>query len=132
MSNTRVAVCALIFAVGGNILAVSRKNDPNDFGLPGGKVDPGESPIDALYREILEETGYTITEHKWVFTSVEEDGYTCLTYICKVDYNSRVDVNESGIVKGVTWDELKSGCFKSYNTKLHNALKSQTQEFLNS
>lgn len=32
-----------------------------EFQLPGGGIDPGESPIAALHREVVEETGWTIS-----------------------------------------------------------------------
>ena len=41
----------------GKVLAVSRKNDKTKFGLAGGKVDPGETFIEAAIRECYEETG---------------------------------------------------------------------------
>ena len=31
-----------------------------EFALPGGGIDPGESPVQALHREAMEETGYRI------------------------------------------------------------------------
>ncbi|WP_341367730.1 NUDIX hydrolase [Yoonia sp. BS5-3] len=33
----------------------------NEFQLPGGGIDPGESPVQALHREVFEETGWSIT-----------------------------------------------------------------------
>ncbi|MGH1464024.1 MAG: NUDIX hydrolase [Cognatishimia sp.] len=32
-----------------------------EYQLPGGGIDPGESPVKALHREVLEETGWTIS-----------------------------------------------------------------------
>ena len=34
--------------------------EPIEFQLPGGGIDPGESPMQALYREVREEIGWSI------------------------------------------------------------------------
>lgn len=46
----------------GTELLLTCQFDPNpDLQLPGGGIDPGESPISALHREVLEETGWHIS-----------------------------------------------------------------------
>lgn len=40
------------------VLLTHQSGPTPEFQLPGGGIDPGESPIPALHREILEETGW--------------------------------------------------------------------------
>lgn len=47
----------------GRHLLLTCQSDPDpDLQLPGGGVDPGESPVRALHREVYEETGWHIAE----------------------------------------------------------------------
>jgi 8-oxo-dGTP diphosphatase len=45
---------------GGDLLLTHQADPWPEFQLPGGGIDPGESPVRALHREVLEETGWTI------------------------------------------------------------------------
>lgn len=54
------------------ILLTQRKPDahlPNLWEFPGGKVEAGESLVDALGREIREELGITVTVHNEYYTT---------------------------------------------------------------
>jgi 8-oxo-dGTP diphosphatase len=53
------AVCALAFNEIGELL-VHQRSDTGRWSLPGGAVDPGEQPADAVVREVLEETGVRV------------------------------------------------------------------------
>lgn len=44
----------------GEVLLTHQSEPVPEFQLPGGGIDPGEQPIGALHREVLEETGWTI------------------------------------------------------------------------
>jgi 8-oxo-dGTP diphosphatase len=49
-----------VIAAGDGILATFQEEPRPELQLPGGGVDPGEQPLRALHREVLEETGYAI------------------------------------------------------------------------
>jgi 8-oxo-dGTP pyrophosphatase MutT (NUDIX family) len=60
-NETDVVGCYVQY--GGEFVLLHRqphKSSGNKFGLPAGKVDPGESTLQAMQREIWEETGLTI------------------------------------------------------------------------
>lgn len=44
----------------GSLLLTAQYADAPDIQLPGGGIDPGEHPLAALHREVMEETGWTI------------------------------------------------------------------------
>lgn len=120
----KFAVCALIHNKEGKILMVSRKDNRNDWGLPGGKVDDNEIISCALQREVKEETGLTVTSHNFVFGNISETkGYYVLTFLCDVegDIHTSEKIAElgEGDIKWGNWEDIETGFFGSYNRHLH-------------
>jgi ADP-ribose pyrophosphatase YjhB (NUDIX family) len=56
-----LTVDAIIELDDGSVVLVERRNFPAGWAIPGGFVDPGESPADAVRREALEETSLEVT-----------------------------------------------------------------------
>ena len=66
----------------GKLLCVEKTRGPyqNRFDLPGGSQEPGEGLTETLKREVLEETGYSLSRYSnpriydvMVFKEVEDD-----------------------------------------------------------
>lgn len=49
----------------GSLLVTYQKGPEGEFQLPGGGIDFGESPMAALHREVLEETGWRISSARF-------------------------------------------------------------------
>jgi 8-oxo-dGTP pyrophosphatase MutT (NUDIX family) len=97
MSNYKQAVCiALPLGLSWEtVVAVSRRNDPTRWGLPGGKVDPGETLEQAIRRETKEELGIDLPDTALVPIHVGYDGdFEVTTYMVE---DRRYAVNAASI-----------------------------------
>lgn len=55
-----------ILPLGGRLLLTQEGDGMGELQLPGGGIDPGESMLPALYREVREETGWQIAAPRWL------------------------------------------------------------------
>jgi colanic acid biosynthesis protein WcaH len=74
--------------MGSALLFLKRKNEPakGEWWFPGGRIKKGESLEQALYREIKEETGLQISEHKLinVYSRIFPERHDItIVYLCK-------------------------------------------------
>jgi 8-oxo-dGTP pyrophosphatase MutT (NUDIX family) len=121
--SIKQAACCLIMSHDGTILTVSRKDNPLAFGIPGGKVDPGEQPIDAAARELTEETGLFATKLHQIFSRRDAQGFVTTTFACEVE--GQIDTDEEGIIKWVHPSVLASDAtspFAAYNRDMFDTL----------
>jgi 8-oxo-dGTP pyrophosphatase MutT (NUDIX family) len=122
--NKGEAVQVVIVNEEGLVCLVSRKHDHSDFGLPGGKVDEGESPREAARRECKEETGITVTNLRLVF-AMHRKGRMGHTFIA--DYKGEINYDKDKEPHVVKWDkmvEATKGSFAYWNKMVTESLKS--------
>jgi 8-oxo-dGTP pyrophosphatase MutT (NUDIX family) len=113
----------------GLVLGVSRKHDHNDFGLPGGKMDPedGDDPMVTAIRECKEETGLDAYNLKQVF-SIHKGGNMGYTYLAS--YSGKIEHNEPHVVKWVEFKTLVRGSFGRYNQLVAESLDDMDIDYI--
>ncbi len=65
LSYPLVTIGALIVGPSGRVLLIRTHKWGDRWGVPGGKVDWGESLLQAVHREVREETGLQLSEVRW-------------------------------------------------------------------
>jgi ADP-ribose pyrophosphatase YjhB (NUDIX family) len=105
----------------GYVLGVSRKDDHNDFGLVGGRMDPedNDDPKITAIRETKEETGLDITNLRLIF-AIHKDGFMGYTYLA--DYSGVIEHDEPHVVKWQPMEVLVNGRFGKYNKLVSESL----------
>ncbi len=87
----KLVVAGLIVGDDGRVLISQRRADqalPLQWEFPGGKVEPGESPVDALARELDEELGVAVHVGRiWevLFHRYPTFDLVMLVYICRLE-----------------------------------------------
>lgn len=97
-----VTVGALIFNRAGQVLMIRTNKWSNLWGIPGGKIRFGEASIDALRREIKEETNLEIGEIRFVLVQdciqskefYRDEHFVLLNYTCVCEGDPVVKLNE--------------------------------------
>ncbi len=86
----KLVVAGLIRDDRGRILLTKRRPDqalPNQWEFPGGKLEPGESPVAALHRELREEIGVAVElGNVWeaLFHAYPDFDLLMLVYPCRI------------------------------------------------
>jgi 8-oxo-dGTP diphosphatase len=107
----------------GKILAVSRKDNHSDLGLPGGKIEPGETPEQALIRELMQEIGVRPKEFRKIFEDLDRvvggELRPCRTYLIETWEGEPISLEEA-VIEWVYPATLLEPChsFYQYNRKL--------------
>lgn len=110
-SNTVNAVGVWFYSIATQRYLYLMRNDPrhpDTWGLPGGKIESGESIMDAIIRECQEELGFMPEYIKLAplekFTTVDS-GFSYHTFFCSVPGEFQPELND----EHVGWAWINSG-----------------------
>jgi len=105
------SVCIILQADALRILGVKSKTRP--WSLPGGKVEPGETPHDAIRREAKEELGVTLQDLWPIYKGqcIGED-WLCICFIA--DWSGDLHTDEDHTIGVIHPDQLLDSPFLEY------------------
>ncbi len=98
----------------GELLIIERKKFPPGFSIPAGHVNNGESPLEAVKRETLEEVGVEIRDPKSVLSTTirgdscrrgsDDHQWELFVSVCSADISLKADPDE---IQALRWMSLE-------------------------
>jgi 8-oxo-dGTP diphosphatase len=91
------------------LIAVVRLRKCNEWVLPKGKLDDGETPRDAAMREVLEETGHDVSVHEFLGTlAYDLGGRSKIVHYWRMETQGRPTRELMDDIRAVDWLPLKA------------------------
>ncbi len=117
----------------GDIL-LQRRGDTGEWSLPGGAIEPGEEPADAVVREVFEETGLRIVPERIVgiyggpshviqFPNGDQAAYISVTFVCRVTGGSlQTDGDETLELRYFNWESLPENTVPHHRLRIEHGM----------
>jgi 8-oxo-dGTP diphosphatase len=104
---------------------ISHRRDMDAWNLPGGGVESGETPVEAVIREVTEETGLEVTVDRLagVYTNLRRDDLV-FTFVCHVTGGSLQLTEESSDHRYCTLAEMPRNITPKNIERIREALNS--------
>lgn len=135
MSRTEtVELTVLCLLQNGNkyLLQDRRKNDWKGYTFPGGHIEPGESIVDAVIREMQEETGLTIRNPKLCGVKqfpINNGRYLVFLFHAK-EYEGTLHSSDEGTMHWIDKDKLSAvNLVEDFHELLNVMLDEKLNEF---
>lgn len=120
-----VSVAAAI--IDGDLVLATRRRDNGKWEPPGGTLEPDETVIDGLRREIHEETGMIIgaTRLSGIYKNMSQ-GIVALVFRAEHDGSQPKPTEEVAEFKWMTKEEVERNLDPAYACRLIDALKNES------
>ncbi len=101
--NKQIEVVGCFLVRNGKILLLKRsptKSHPGTWGVPAGKVEPGENTVDTAVREICEESGINLKKdllkhYKSIFVRYQDFDFIYHIFSVELESDQKVVINEA-------------------------------------
>lgn len=139
MKDTRLSIKALIKKEDTYLFIQESIQGKDVWDIPGGGVEYGETPLEALHREVYEELHVEVTPIKpigmWWHRGTVKDVYVyCYTFLCEptgkfeIDFSHNPAQEDIHTAEWFTKEELLSEKFASLPDSLKVILREQLSE----
>jgi len=124
-----------------NEILLQLRRDLNVWGLPGGLIEPGEEPAEAVIREVYEETGIQVyperivavlagQDHIVTYPNHDQVAVTAIVFLCRpLKGEPRINDGESLAVRYFPLDALPDNLLGIHRYRINKALENNMSTF---